>query len=392
MATSTEDTKISAEILLERAKGLFPLISERAAAAEAACQLTDDVVDAMHDAGLYGMWTPAVLGGAELDPVPGAEIIEQLAYGDPSTSWAFMASTIAIGVSGAYFGDEAVEAMYGGDRMPVLAGHGTRPGIAIPQDGGYVCTGSYSFGSGIKHAGRTYNLALVEGTDEARIYSTRIEDAKLEWDSWDTLGLRATGSIDYSIDGVFVPKAYTHIVDTEEPLRGGQIYTLGVSGFICCAHAAWAVGLGRRMLDELKVLVAAKAGRAGAQADSTAFLAQYEAAEAKLRSARALLYETWHAIGETLHQGDPLTQEQHSLYRLALTNATWSVHEVAVFVYTAGGTTAARPGVIQRNFRDMETGLQHITSSPPVRHNVARALAGLSAGKHWVFLDLVDNT
>ncbi len=391
MGTSTQDTVLSAEELLERAKALVPLISEHAAAAEEAGQLSTEVLDALHDAGLYRLWVPTVLGGAELDPAPAARVIEELAYGDPSTSWVYFAGAILAGTSGAYYGDEAIEAMYGGERMPVLAGHGARAGVAIPRDGGFVCSGSYSFGSGIKHAQWTHSQAIVEGTGEARIYTTRIEDVTLELDTWDDmLGLRATGSIDYSIDGVFVPKAFTHVAAVDTPLRGGPLYRLGIPGFISCSHGAWAIGLGRRMLDELKKLILAKDGRAGAQAESTAFLEQYERAEAKLRSARALFYETWHEIGDTLRKGDPLTEQQLTLYRLALTNATWSIHDVAIFVHTAAGTAAVRAGVIQRFFRDMETGVEHITSAPAVRHNIGRVLAGLGAGKRWLFLDLVD--
>jgi alkylation response protein AidB-like acyl-CoA dehydrogenase len=40
-------------------------------------------------------------------------------------------------------------------------------------------------------------------------------------DNWDVMGLRATGSIDYTIDDVFVPEAYTHPAGTKTPRRGG---------------------------------------------------------------------------------------------------------------------------------------------------------------------------
>jgi len=391
MGTSTQGGALMADTMLARAKGLVPLISAQAAAAEEAGQLTDVVVEALHDSGLYRLWVPAVLGGAELDPASAAEIVEQISYADPSTSWVYFAGAILAGTSAAYYGDEAIEVMYSGERVPILAGHGARAGVAVPSDGGFVCSGSYSFGSGIKHAQWTHNQAIVEGTGEARIYTTRVDEVTLDWDSWDgVLGLRATGSIDYAIDGVFVPEAFTHIAAVDTPARGGPLYRLGIPGFISCCHGAWAIGLGRRMLDELTTLLVAKAGRVGTQAESTAFLEQYERAEARLRSARALFYETWREIGDTLSRDEPLTEQQLTLYRLALTNATWSIHEVAMFVHTAAGTAAMRPGVLQRSFRDMETGVQHITSGPAVRHNVGRVLAGLGTGKRWLFLDLVD--
>jgi hypothetical protein len=57
----------------------------------------------------------------------------------------------------------------------------------------------------------------------------------------------------------------------------------------------------------------------------------------------------------------------------------------------AGGTTALRAGAVQRLFRDMHAGTQHVTSSPPVMQACGRELAGLADGKSWVFLELVDS-
>jgi hypothetical protein len=54
------------------------------------------------------------------------------------------------------------------------------------------------------------------------------------------------------------------------------------------------------------------------------------------------------------------------------------------------GTTALRAGTMQRIFRDMHAGTQHVTSSAPVLTAMGRELSGLAEGKHWVFLNLVD--
>ena len=68
----------------------------------------------------------------------------------------------------------------------------------------------------------------------------------------------------------------------------------------------------------------------------------------------------------------------------------WSAQEVAAFVYKSAGTTALRAGTIQRLFRDMHAGTQHVTSAPPVFRALGRELSGLATGKKWLFLDLVD--
>ena len=209
-------------------------------------------------------------------------------------------------------------------------------------------------------------------------------------ENWDVMGLRGTGSIDYTIDNVFVPEAYTHSALTETPKRGGALYTIGIIGFAMMCHSGWACGIGRRLLDELGAIVRSKIGRAGSTGDSDAFQEGYANAEARYRAARAFIYESWQDVAEALTRGEKLSVRQHSLIRLALTNATWSMQEVCAFVYKTAGTVALRAGTLQRLFRDMNAGTQHITSAPGVIRAAGRELAGLASGKRWLFLDLVD--
>ena len=186
--------------------------------------LSPPVVEALHREGLYGMWVPrSVRGGAELDPVQSVEVIENLSYGDPSTGWVLMASALAIGTGAAFLGDKAVDELFSGERLPVIAGQGTRPGSATACDGGYFLSGAWSFASGIKHGTHMHTLGVIKETGEPRIFVLPVGQARLV-DNWDVLGLRATGSIDYTIENVFVPEAYTHFAVTETPRRGGSLF------------------------------------------------------------------------------------------------------------------------------------------------------------------------
>jgi alkylation response protein AidB-like acyl-CoA dehydrogenase len=375
--------------LPQRAVRVAELARQHAAWGDREGRLADPVVDALHREGLYGMWVPrSMRGGAELDVVSSLKVIENLSYGDPSAGWVLMASALAIGTGAAYLGEDAVAELFSRDRLPVIAGQGTRPGTATPTRGGFILTGSWSFASGIKHGTHIHTLGVIEGAGEARIFVVPVERSTLI-DNWDVLGLRATGSIDYTIDTVYVPEAYTHFATTETPLRGGSLYTIGIIGFAAICHSGWACGIGRRILDELAGVVQQKAGRPGTLASSTSFQEQYAKAEATYRSARALVYETWGDIHETLARGDRLSVRQHTLMRLALAHATWSSHEVAMFAYTASGTLALRSGTMQHLFRDMHAGTQHITSAPPVFGAIGRELTNLAPDHTWIFLDLV---
>jgi alkylation response protein AidB-like acyl-CoA dehydrogenase len=373
-----------------RAKDVAAIADRFADEGDRAGRLSQPVVEALHRERLLGMWVPrSVPRGSELDVLSSLEVIENVSYGDPSTGWVLMAASLAIGTGAAYLESSAVDELFGGDALPVIAGQGTRPGTAVPVTGGFRLSGSWSFASGIKHATHIHTLGIIQGTNEPRIFVLPVGQATLV-DNWDVLGLRATGSIDYRIDDAFVPESYTHFAITEVPKRGGDLYRIGIIGFAVICHSAWACGIGRRLLDELAAKVRSGVGRSGTHASSDAFHEQYAKAEAAYRAARALVYESWASVRDSLDRGSQPTTRQHTMIRLAMGNITWSCKDVADFAYKSAGTVALRAGTLQRLYRDMQTGTQHITSAPPMFRAAGRELAGLADGKRWVFLDLAD--
>src|SRR5678810_993055 len=136
--------------LPERAKAVGSIANEHADWGDQHGQLAEPVVEALHKEGLYGMWVPRSLGGAELDPVSSLQVIENLAYGDPSAGWVLMAAALAVGTGAAFLSDAAVSELFGKSRLPVIAGQGTRPGTAVRNGDGFMLSGSWSFASGIK--------------------------------------------------------------------------------------------------------------------------------------------------------------------------------------------------------------------------------------------------
>jgi indole-3-acetate monooxygenase len=140
----------------------------------------------------------------------------------------------------------------------------------------------------------------------------------------------------------------------------------------------------------VQAVAVAKTGTRNAGVDTAEFHADYARAEATLRSARAWNTEVWADNEATLEAGEPLSTDQETLLRLALHTATWAALEVGRIVYQWAGTAALRSGDLNRVFRDLHGGTQHVTSGPGVRHGCGRRLAGLAPASSWVFLDLVD--
>ena len=386
--------------LVGRARALAPFFDAHGEGNEDEGVLAEEVVAALQDEGFLKMWVPLELGGLELDTVRSLEVIEELSRAEASTGWVLMATALATGSGAAYLDQEAVDELFAGGRVPLIAGQGFPNGTAVAEGDGVRLGGRWSYGSGIKHASHLHSAAVVHldgsprllpgGAPEVRIFVTPRTDA-VYGENWDVLGLRATASIDYSIDSVFVPAAYTHVAATEAPRRGGSLYSLGIPGLATICHSGWALGVGRRMLDELAAYVRGSAPRAAALARSESFLESYAREEARYRAARALVRETWQANQRTLDRDQRLTTRQRTLAWVALNHVTWTVSEVCMFAYAAAGGVALRRGIIQRLFRDVHAGTQHASSATSILREGGRELAGLAPGKVWVGLgNLVD--
>jgi alkylation response protein AidB-like acyl-CoA dehydrogenase len=376
--------------LAKRAESLLPLLDAHQHDSDSLGELAPEVVEAFHREGMFKMWVPERLGGSELGPLDALEVIQINSYGDPSAGWVQMAACLSTGTAAAYLGPSAVAELFADGGYPVIAGQGTRPGTARTVDGGYMLSGEWSFASGLKHGTHIHTLAIIQETGEPRIFVLPVGQAELFQESWDVLGLRGTGSIDYHIHDVFVPEEYTHFAFSRDGSRG-DIYRLGVIAFASVCHTGWAMGVGRRLLDELRQMTLAKKGRAGTAAESDHFQIQFAEAEAKFRAARAFALETWRDVEATFNAGQPVTVRQDTLIRLAMGHITKTLFEIASFVYLAGGTTALRRGPIERMIRDVHAGSQHITSAPNSWRNCGRELAGLAEGMHWILFDLVPD-
>ena len=64
---------------LVAARQLAPMVAQLRDRFDPERQLPRSLVDELHAAGLFGMWLPRSMGGAELAPLPFLEVIEELA-------------------------------------------------------------------------------------------------------------------------------------------------------------------------------------------------------------------------------------------------------------------------------------------------------------------------
>ncbi len=195
------------------------------------------------------------------------------------------------------------------------------------------------------------------------------------------MGLCGTGSYDYAVTEQTVDEAYTFRLVEDEPQRGGPLYRLGVLGLTAVGHAAFALGVGKRALEELVAVVGGKQ-RLGATApvrDQQLFRHDLGVHDAALRAARAFVFEVFDDAQTTLERGEEASVLQRQRLRQATTYATRVAVDTVRFAYTWAGTDALRTSVLQRCFRDMHAATQHVFVDNDTMTETGRLLLDVTA-------------
>jgi alkylation response protein AidB-like acyl-CoA dehydrogenase len=358
--------------VLDAARGLADLVSGEAERSEAEATLSPVVVEAFHETGLFGLMVPKELGGEEADLPTVLSVYEAVSHADGSAGWTLLANATTSSFLAAYTGPRAIAEAFGGDRIPVAAGQFSPRGTAVRDDAGdgYVVSGRYSFGSGSGHSqwigGGALELRDGEfvpapsGLPMIRAFFVPRERVEM-LDNWDVMGLAGTGSYDYEVPEQTVHEDFTFDLINAVPQRGGPVYRLGVLGLTAAGHAAFALGVGRRGMDELTRIVSTK-HRLGADPlrDQQVFRHDYAIHDAALLAARAFVYESFATVQDALDAGDDPSPVQRQRLRQSTTYATRVATDAVRFAYTAAGTDALRPGALQRCFRDLHASTQHL--------------------------------
>jgi len=355
-----------------RAKAVGALAAEHADYGDKHGRLADAVVEALHREGLLGIWVPRVLGGAELDPISSLQVIEQVAYGDPSAGWVLMAAALAIGTGAAYLDEDAAVALFSGPRVPVIAGQGTRPGVARPVDGGFRLTGSWSFASGIKHGTHIHTLGLVEGTNEARIFVLPVEQVTL-LDNWDVMGLRATGSNDIVVEDAFVPEHRTlceldmfNLQCPGNPDHPAGLYRIPFAQIFNRTVSTTSLGTLKRALDTFVEATREKRATYTGERLARDTTIQFAVAEVERildeqtlvldRDARELLQ---HAQDNTW-----TLERRAALGASTTTTVSRCVRAIDILMEFSGAKALFRGNVIQQAFLDIHCARAHVANNP----------------------------
>ncbi len=382
---------------LARVREMAPALAAAAGEIDRRRELPTAIVDALVERGLFRLLLPHSLGGAELLPVQYVPIIEELAKTDASTAWCVNQNS-GCSMTAAFLAPEAAREIFGGPRGILAWGPG--PGEARVVPGGYDVTATWSFASGSHHASWLgCHVPVIEADGKPRqhpdgtpVVRTMLfpKSATKFTDIWHTIGLRGTGSDQYSVENLFVPDAYSIDVLSrrgEKAREAGLLYCFSSLILYAAGFAGVALGIARSTLDHFIELAHDKIPRGARNTLRNNNVIQREAAlaEARLASARRYLLGSLDDITAAVKGRGHITLDERMTIRLASTFAIHTALEVVDILYQAAGATAifdANP--FERRFRDIHSVAQQLQGRQVHFETVGQYMMGLEPDTGWL--------
>lgn len=380
--------------LFERARELLPLIRARGDEIDAERRVPPDIIARLAKAGVFRMSVPKELGGLGVDPLTNFRVVEELASADASVGWVVMiASHISWAITsvtdwelGATLFLRNPDAIVGGFNAP-------GGGIATRTEGGYRITGRWPYGSGVRHSDYMVVSSVVSEGETLKkhadgspfLVTLLLPYASLGVvDTWHTLGMRGTGSHDYTATDLFVPDA--SVIPLESGARrDSPMYRY--PAFYLLNMAAPPLGVARAAIDAL--LRGDGPFRADrlmlGQIDDPIKNVWLAEAVANLGAARAYVFEVARNTWRALASGRSLTLTERATFRLALCHA----HEAGALavekIYNAYGSSSFyETNPVERHWRDIQTMKHHGAMSHRRMPTLGQMLQGKDM-KHPLF-------
>lgn len=365
---------------VERARGLADLIIEYRLDGDAQRRLPEPLVSALIDNGLMRLCVPAAYGGPEADPVTLMSVIEELARHDGATAWCAMIASTTSSMAAFLPADSAqeiyepVDVVTGG----VFAPNGTGGAADVRGEDGFEVSGRWAWGSGTQHSDWVLGGARCDdGT--FRLCWFR-QDEIVFHDTWHSTGMRGSGSLDFSVDGVFVPARRTIQPGVSPPVVDSPAARFPNFALLASAVAAVGLGVARCALDELADVAAGKRPQYSSRTLARSAFTQVEfaRAEAMLRAARAYLVSELGATWDRVSAREPVRLEDRAGIRSAAVHAARTSAEVADLAFTlAGGTAVYESSPLGRYARDAHVVTQHIQTAPKLNEMIGKVLLGI---------------
>ncbi|GGF29131.1 acyl-CoA dehydrogenase family protein [Subtercola lobariae] len=391
-AAKTAQATIDAAELTSKATALRELIRANANQTEADRKVTQPVIDALDEAGLFKLAQPRRLGGYELPIRDFVEITSIIAQGDASAGWVATLTNVCAWIVGT-FPDQAQRDVWGDDENARVCGVVAPTSTTEWAEGGLRVTGKWGFASGSLHAQWAVLGIPVIDENGAQIDQglalIPLSDLSIE-DTWYVAGMRGSGSNTLVADDVFVPAhrilSVSRGINGDYPTEHTEeaLYRSAMVPVLALVLAGPLVGAAQAALDLVLGSLAKGKGISYTfyERASDSGSTQINIAEAAILvdSAYLHLYRAADAIDAAAAEGVYPSRLERARSRMDtgyIARLTRQAVDLLLSVQGAGSFAEVSP--LQRIWRDLNTGSRHAVINPSISAEAfGRELLGLS--------------
>ncbi|MDI6024898.1 acyl-CoA dehydrogenase family protein [Corticibacterium sp. UT-5YL-CI-8] len=342
---------------------------------------------ALHEAGLLALSAPAELGGMGSGLAEVSEVIRHIAGGEPSTALILIMQYLNLATlpKGRWpqhlVGRIVVDALEKGALVNALR---VEPELGTPVRGGLPATVARRTPNGWSISGRKIYSTGIEGltwaiiwakTDEAEprvgafLVPANAPGLKVER-SWNTLGMRATGSHDVVLDNVEIP--FDHAADIRLPAewdaRGeGQVAWIGV--LIGALYTGVAESARDWLITFLQNRVPTNLGA------PLSTVPRIQQAVGEIEELLTINRRLIASAARDADEGLPVGPSEASLIKVIATENAISAVEKALKL--TGNHGVSRNNPLERHYRDVLCGRIHSPQEDTVRTGAGRLALGL---------------
>jgi alkylation response protein AidB-like acyl-CoA dehydrogenase len=349
----------------EQLRQLSDAVAQQRADFDTAGQLPDDLFRKLAAIGLFRLWLPRALGGAELSALDFMDVVEEAAALDGTIGW-LVGNGGGMARTGAFLPVQSAQEIFSDPEAFVVSGT-AGVGRAVPVAGGYRVNGRWPFGSGSPHATWFSPFCEIEESGQGTgrrilVYAPR-EEVTL-YDNWQVSGLCGTGSVDFEFRDVFVPDRFAH-PHQPEPTQPGALYKLPTGSIFPWTVATVPLGLARGALTEFVRLATRRKRRGDSIPLAERELVQSEVGriEARLGAARAFLRQGMVNLLGDVEAGSDLVPARVQ-FRLGCTLASeTALAAIGRLTEIAGAVAILRSCPLERYERDARAAAKHLAMS-----------------------------
>lgn len=363
------------DMLVERARALIPILRQREAAANASRQVSAETIQDFTDAGFFRILQPARHGGYEMAPSVYCEVARTLAEGCMSSAWVY--GVVAVhNWQLALFPPQAAEEVWATDSDVRISSSYMPCGKVVRVDGGYRLSGRWAFSSGSTHCDWVILGVHVPAPDGSAPDPCNFLVPRSDYriiDTWDVMGLCATGSNDIVVEDAFVPD---HRIIREMDMfaldcpghvvHDGDLYKIPFAQLFNRTVSTTSLGTLKRALETfIEGMRTKRATYTGLK------LANDSAIQEAVADVAMTLDDLTMRLGRDLAElsdraarGD-WTEERRAALGLSTTSmVSHCVTAIDKLMQFSGGKAIYRGNTIQRAFLDIHCARAHVANNP----------------------------